>query len=120
MHKMSLIHRHHVFFVLAVAVLVMLANRSQAQQLASHTENDLWRATIAWPALCAHSEPQPPALSQPPPVAPHAEGETEGGVMTEESTSSTTTVEPEPLLRKGFLYGDPRFRDKPRPVGSPF
>lgn len=35
------------------------------------------------------------------------------------STTATETTEPEPLLWKGFLYGDPHFRDKPRPVGSP-
>lgn len=35
------------------------------------------------------------------------------------STTSGEAKEPEPLLWKGFLYGDPHFRDKPRPVGSP-
>lgn len=35
------------------------------------------------------------------------------------STTETTIVEPEPILWKGFLYGDQHFRDKPRPVGSP-
>lgn len=35
------------------------------------------------------------------------------------SPAETEVKEPEPLLWKGFLYGDPHFRDKPRPVGSP-
>jgi hypothetical protein len=40
------------------------------------------------------------------------------GTKTETKTE-TTTVEPEPLLWKGFLYGDQHFKDKPRPVGAP-
>ena len=36
-----------------------------------------------------------------------------------EAAKGGETAEPEPLLWKGFLYGDPHFRDKPRPIGSP-
>lgn len=38
---------------------------------------------------------------------------------TEASGAATNQPESEPLLPKGFFYGDPHFRDKPRPVGSP-
>jgi len=39
--------------------------------------------------------------------------------QTTETKTETTSVEPQPILWKGFLYGDQHFRDKPRPVGSP-
>ncbi len=40
-------------------------------------------------------------------------------VMQEESTTPVTTAAPAPILWDGFLYGDPYFKTKPRPVGSP-
>ena len=52
-------------------------------------------------------------------------GETEEFVEYEIYGEETTETvfeeegEPEPLLWKGFLYGDRHFRHKPRPIGSP-
>ncbi len=43
----------------------------------------------------------------------------EPGTSVTRSVTETSTAEPEPILWKGFLYGDQHFRDKPRPVGSP-
>ena len=42
-----------------------------------------------------------------------------GAAVRSEETTTVTTVEPNPILWQGFLYGDQYFRDKPRPVGSP-
>lgn len=44
-----------------------------------------------------------------------------GSKTVAESTERTAaeTAEPAPILWPGFLYGDPHFRDKPRPLGSP-
>lgn len=41
--------------------------------------------------------------------------------VSEETTETVVEeeCEPEPLLWKGFLYGDRHFRNKPRPIGSP-
>lgn len=52
-------------------------------------------------------------------------GESEEFVEYEPYSEETTETiveeegEPEPLLWKGFLYGDRHFRHKPRPIGSP-
>lgn len=44
----------------------------------------------------------------------------QGGSTTLSEVERTTTYDqPTPILWPGFLYGDPHFRDKPRPVGSP-
>ncbi|MCG8405685.1 MAG: hypothetical protein MI923_10850 [Phycisphaerales bacterium] len=43
----------------------------------------------------------------------------EADVGDEEAYEETDHSDPEPILWKGFLYGDQHFRDKPRPIGSP-
>lgn len=64
------------------------------------------------------SADEPAQSSAPEPLALNWVGD---GPKNETETSGTATNQPEsePLLPKGFFYGDPHFRDKPRPVGSP-
>lgn len=99
--------------ILAAGLFGLLAQSSQAQQYSSHPENDPWRTSAPDPSRRVTSEPL--ALHE----SPEDEQPTGPRVFIDESKSSNSTAEPEPLLWKGFLHGDPNFRDKPRPVGSP-
>jgi len=98
----------------AVVAIGLFAQSTQAQQYSSHPQNDPWRTSAPDPSRRVTSEPL--ALHE----SPDDEQPTGPKVFIDESTSSNSTAEPEPLLWKGFLQGDPNFRDKPRPVGSPF
>lgn len=101
-----------------ILVIGVPANSLFAQQSQSNPSNDPWRATITNPAHAQTSEPGPLSLAENDAMAPdEGDGTETSGVASEQS--STSTMEPEPLLWKGFVYGDPHFRDKPRPVGSP-
>jgi len=53
------------------------------------------------------------------PMALNYQQDQSGSTTLSEVERTTTYNEPAPILWPGFLYGDPHFRDKPRPVGSP-
>jgi hypothetical protein len=98
-------HRIIFSFVLAAAVLCAAGGVVWAQ--AGSTADPRGERPQAAP------DPQPLALS----FADSAD-QPQGGQASETKTEAAT-IEPEPILWKGFLYGDQHFRDKPRPVGSP-
>lgn len=90
-----------VLFSLLLSIAVAVAASAQAQ-------TDL-----------GASASTPPARVDSEPLALNFDADQEPAKTASETKTGTTTTEPEPILWKGFLYGDTHFRDKPRPVGSP-
>ncbi len=94
------------FAVVSVAVVALGA----ATSLAQDRSDDPWKIRID------RSGSTPLALNQDEPdeAEESAEPQADTSTMIE---SDDDMSEPEPILWKGFLYGDQHFRDKPRPSG---
>ena len=112
-------HRRLAGLLLSQSILATSCPELIAQDR-SRPENDPWRTQSTRSRQVPIVDPQPFSLNDPLAFNPE-DPEVSGDVpIAKESTSVSTVSDPEPLLLKGFLYGDPHFRDKPRPVGSPF